>query len=432
MKIGIIGGGMMGLSLAQYLTSDNHEVVVYEKSSQLGGLATHHDFGGFEWDRYYHVILPTDGPLINFIKLLGLGDKLAWETTKTGFYVKGKFYPLNDTIDFIKFPPLNLWNKFRLGLTILYASRIKNWKALEKIPVEDWLIKYSGTQTYNKLWKPLLLAKLGENYKRVSAVFIWSYISRLYGARDSSARKEQMGYLSGGYKTVFDKLLSNIKKGNGEIFRNCTVKSVLQGSDNKLKIETDDGVNEFDKVIFTSPTDVLQKVVSSELVDVKHAGGEVEYSGVVCLVLVTKKEVSPYYTLNITDNTVPYTAVIGMSSIVPLEETGGYYLTYFPKYIHSDDPFLRKTDDEISDLFLTGIKKMYPQITEEDIVSVHVNREFKVQPLQVLNYSKIIPDVSTQHPNFYILNSSQFVNNTLNNNAVIQAVNDFIQQRNIE
>jgi len=431
MKIGIIGGGVMGLSLAYHLSQANHEVIIYEKNQQLGGLATYHDFGAFYWDRYYHVILPTDGPLINFIKSIGLGEKLEWETTKTGFYVDGEYYPLNDAFDFIKFPPLNLWNKFRLGLAILYASRIKDWKKLEKIKVEDWLIKVSGTQTYNKIWKPLLLAKLGENYKRVSAVFIWSYIARLYGARDSSARKEQMGYVSGGYKTVIDKLTEIIQEGNGKIYSNCTVLSIQPSSEDRLKVETTNDTEEFEKVIFTSPVNVLQKVVSGKLIDIEYAGKDVEYSGVVCLALVTKKEISPYYTLNITDNSIAYTAVIGMSSVVSIDETGGYYLTYFPKYIHSNDPFLKKPDNEIRELFMGSIKKMYPQITDEDIVGVHINREFRVQPLQVLNYSTIIPRVSTRHPGFYILNTSQFVNNTLNNNAVIQAVNNFIENENI-
>ena len=69
--------------------------------------------------------------------------------------------------------------------------------------MEDWLLKLGGKSTYEKLWKPLLLSKLGENYKRISAVFIWAYIKRLFSARDSSLNKEQLGYVSGGYKTCF-------------------------------------------------------------------------------------------------------------------------------------------------------------------------------------------------------------------------------------
>jgi hypothetical protein len=89
---------------------------------------------------------------------------------------------------------------------------------------------------------------------------------------------------------------------------------------------------------------------------------------------------------------------------------------------------LRKPDAEIKALFLAGLKKMYPEFSEEDVVSVHVNRAFKVQPLQVLNYSAIIPKVTTRHPDFFVLNTSQFVNDTLNNDSVTRHVNQFVRE----
>ena len=51
---------------------------------------------------------------------------------------------MSNTFEFLKFPPLDLISKFRLGGTIFYASRVKNWKALEKVSVEEWLTKLSG------------------------------------------------------------------------------------------------------------------------------------------------------------------------------------------------------------------------------------------------------------------------------------------------
>lgn len=35
--------------------------------------------------------------------------------------------------------------------------------------------------------------------------------------------------------------------------------------------------------------------------------------------------------------------------------------------------------------------------------------------------------MATRHKDFFVLNTSQFVNSTLNNNAVIGAVNEFVQ-----
>ena len=61
------------------------------------------------------------------------------------------------------------------------------------------------------------------------------------------------------------------------------------------------------------------------------------------MVLVTRKPLVPYYVVNIADERIPFTGVIGMSNIVSLEETAGRHLTYLPKYVLSDDPLLKQT-----------------------------------------------------------------------------------------
>ena len=47
MRIGIIGGGFMGMVLAYRLARRGHAVTVFERDTQVGGLATHHDYGPF-------------------------------------------------------------------------------------------------------------------------------------------------------------------------------------------------------------------------------------------------------------------------------------------------------------------------------------------------------------------------------------------------
>jgi protoporphyrinogen oxidase len=415
----------MGLALAQRLTSLGNQVTVLERETQLGGLTTHHDFGGFTWDRFYHVILPTDSSLIGFLNDIGLGDRLRWRTTKTGFYVDEAFHPLNDALDFLRFPPLSLWHKARLAATILYAARIRDWQRLERISVEDWLIRVSGRATYDKLWKPLLLAKLGENYRRVSAVFIWSYITRMSSARERSAKKEQLGHVSGGYKAVFERLERVIQAAGGSIRREIAVRRIERRSAAALEVRTDRGDLEFDKVVFTGPVNVMRQVAAQDLVAVS-GGQDVEYLGVICMVLVTRKPLMPYYVLNIADDRVPFTGVIGMSNVVSTEETAGRHITYIPRYVLSTDPELKTSDDEIRTRFLDGVRRLFPSFDFADIESVHINRAVKVQPLQVLGYSKLVPQTATRDPDFFVLNTAQFVNSTLNNNSVVAAVDDFM------
>ncbi len=173
---------------------------------------------------------------------------------------------------------------------------------------------------------------------------------------------------------------------------------------------------------------ILQKVADQSLVAVEDSGKDVEYLGVLCMALVTSKPLTEFYILNIADSRIPFTGVVGMSNILESGETAGTYLTYLPKYVLSTDPELRRPEEELQKEFLDGLKLMFPDLREEDIVSSRIHRSFKVQPLQVLGFSERIPKSSTRHPDFFVHNTAQFVNNTLNNNEVIRAVEAFLDE----
>ncbi len=192
-SIAIVGSGFLGLTLALRLSEEGHDVTIFESADEIGGLAAAWKIGSVTWDKHYHVTLLSDEFTRKIVEEVGLADEFEWVETKTGFYTDGKLVSMSNTLEFLKFPPLDLISKFRLGATIFYASRVKNWKALEKISVEKWLTRLSGKKTFDKMWRPLLKAKLGEAYKETSAAFIWSTIQRMYAARNSGLKKRCLG-----------------------------------------------------------------------------------------------------------------------------------------------------------------------------------------------------------------------------------------------
>ncbi len=427
LRVGIIGAGIMGLSLAQRLSSKGAHVTLFERERQAGGLTTYHDYGHFWWDRFYHVILSSDRHLIGYLQEIGLGDRLRWSPARSGLYAKGSMYPVTSPWELLRFPLVGMIGKVRLARTILACNRIRDWRVLEAVSVEEWLIGLCGRRTYEAFWKPLLLAKLGEQYRRVSAVFIWSYITRLFSTRDTTAQRNQLGYVSGGYRTVIRRLEQLIEEAGGTIRLGTAIQGIEPAPGGGLSVRWNGRAEHFDKAIWTGPIESGSALAMQGLVSVGPSSGPVEYLGVLCPVLVTRRPVVPFYTLNLADPEIPFTGVIGMSSIVATDETAGLFLTYFPKYLSSDDPQLKLPDDKVRQQFFLGLRKLFPDLQETDIVALHINRAAKVQPLQVLHYSKKVPTVVTRHKDLFVLNTSQFVNSTLNNNAVIGAVNDFVQ-----
>lgn len=79
MNVCIIGGGMMGLATAYYLTKQNIHVTIFEKEKEVGGLSRPAEMSPeFLWDRYYHVILSTDVELLDFLDEIGLTDDIQF------------------------------------------------------------------------------------------------------------------------------------------------------------------------------------------------------------------------------------------------------------------------------------------------------------------------------------------------------------------
>lgn len=426
-KWGIVGGGVMGMTLALRLAQKGHKVTLYEAASDMGGLASAWKLDDFVWDKFYHVILMSDFQTRTILKELGLDDKMEWVETKTGFYTDGKLYSMSNTIEFLSFPPLNLIDKFRLGLTIFVASKIKNWERLERIPVSKWLTRWSGKGTYNKIWLPLLRAKLGDSYTETSAAFIWATIQRMYAARRSGLKKEMFGYVKGGYAAIIEAFVSKLNDLGVEIKTGYRATEVLNNGQSST-VRFDNGTEaHFDQIAITLPSTVAASLCKGLTTDEAAKLRDIKYLGVICASIVLDKPISPYYVTNITDTWVPFTGVIEMSALVDRKYFNGHSLIYLPKYLKPDDPLFNASDEEIRNLFLGSLSKMYPQIKPENVKHVAVARAKNVFALSTLGYSKSLPNIQTTIPGVSIVNSSHITNGTLNVNETIQVAENFIK-----
>jgi protoporphyrinogen oxidase len=418
---GIIGGGILGMSLAHKLMQKGNNVTIFDSGSQLGGLTTPWNLNGITWDRFYHVILLSDSYTRTLLKELDLEKEINWVETKTGFYTDGQLVSMSNSLEFLRFPPINLIDKIRLGATIFYASKVKNWKHLETILVTDWLKKLSGNNTFEKIWLPLLRSKLGDTYSKASAAFIWATIQRMYAARKSGLKKEMFGYVSGGYKKILDKFVHLLENEKVNIKINHVAKIVKTTTGNKIFIEFENGYQEtFDHVIMTLPSPIISKICP-ELTEVEKKRLEgIQYLGVVCASVLLKKPLSKFYVTNITDNGYPFTGVIEMSALVDPINFNGNSLIYLPKYVTPDDPYLHMNDEEIKNKFLLSLLKMYPTLKEEDILCFKVSRAKYVFALSTINYSDLLPSMISSIPGLYFINNSYISNGTLNVNETLQ------------
>jgi protoporphyrinogen oxidase len=351
---------------------------------------------------------------------------MKWVETKTGFYTGGKFYSMSDTKEFLSFPPLNLLEKLRLGGTIFYASKIKNWKRLEKMTVEKWLRRWSGKGVFEKIWEPLLKCKLGEAYKKTAASFIWAHTSRMYKARRTGLKKEMFGYVEGGYRTIIERMEEVLNENGVTVMAGCPTSKVAKQPSGKFKIEFAGGqpAAEFDKVIMTTPNAILSRVCDDLSKEEQEKYDSVDYLGIVCASLLLKKPLSVYYVTNLTDDWVPMTAVIEMTTIVDTEEFGGNSLVYLPKYIPAEHEMFEKTDEEVKESFLAALEKMYPDFTRDDVLAFEISRVRNVMAIPTLRYSEKLPSMKSSVDGLYVVNSSYILKGNLNVNETITIAED--------
>ncbi len=478
-KVAIVGSGFLGMTLALRLAESGAKVTLFESADHIGGLASTWEIGDAVWDKHYHVTLASDQYTRKIVEELGLGDEFEWTETKTGFYTDGNLISMSNSKEFLQFPALNLISKLRLGATIFWASRVKNWKKLEKIKVEDWLTRLSGKRTFEKIWKPLLKAKLGEAYKETSAAFIWATIQRMYAARSSGMKIERFGYVRGGYARVLERFGEMLLEKGVEIRLNARVESVERLKSGAIRVATlparrqkdvkpsvtrqvpkyaefqamasiapgfsgafisepnvekqpvitfpETGMTtHFDKVILTCPSDTAAKMLVQASPGEREKLENIRYQGIVCASVLMRCSLSNFYVTNIIDET-PFTGIIEMSAIVDKKHFNGNALVYLPRYVAPDDELFDKTDEQIERSFLSGLEAMYPNFRRKDVVAFKVSRVRQVFPLPVLNYSETIPPARTSVENVFIVNSAHITNGTLNVNETVNLAEKFFQ-----
>ena len=423
--IAVIGGGFTGLVCALTLLKAGYRVTLLEGRPDLGGLTTSFDFGPFVWDKFYHCILTSDRPLLDLLEELGLRDEVRWTATEVGFFSHGQLYKMTGPRDLARFPHLSFFNKARLGLATLYASHLRRGDRLEGIPLETWTRRLFGKRVYQEVWEPLFRCKLGEMRHQASAAFLWGTLRRLYSTREKGPRKqEKLGYVRGGYQTVFNRLRERVQALGADVRTGVQIRSVAANAATAntagtgVRVSTSDVSMVFDGAIMTVPNRVVQRCLETGDAAYQARLGQVQYLGLICVVLLLRRRLSPYYVTNITEQS-PFTGVIEMTNLIDRErETSGFHLVYLPRYSDPGDPLFDADDEEIWTLFAPALQRIHPELEEADIAGRFCFRERTVQPVPTLGYSTVAPPAQTPVPGVYLANTAQIINNTLNNNVM--------------
>ena len=409
MRAAIVGGGVAGLTAAYRLLQAGHEVALFEGEEQLGGLVRTFEAGGEPLECFYHHLFSTDTTIIALIEELGLHERLVWRDSKVGFYRDGKIWPFVTPLDLLRFKPLPLIDRVRLGLAGVYLRRQENWHGYEEVTAWEWLRRYVGQKGLDVVWGPLLRGKFADQAEEVAMAWLWSKIHLRFASRKAGvSQKEQLGYMIGSFGVIVRELERRIRKAGAQVETSTRVKQIETRDDRASGIILADGRTiEADVVIACVPSERFLPMAPPLGSEYERRVSAARWQWALCYVVALKEPLSSTYWLNISDPGTPFIAVIEHTNFIEKERYGGLNLVYLSNYLTPNHPWFSLSDMELDDLYLPHLAKFNSRFSRDWVVDRWVFKGPNAQPVIRRHYRDDLPDHRTPVPGLYLANMQQ-------------------------
>lgn len=189
--IGVIGGGLAGLTTAHELQSRGHEVRVFESADRVGG-----DFASI------HSVPDAAAPNAAIprrpqpISSTGeashalarsLGVDLSSRPVRTGYYLNGVAHPVDRRRELLAFPPLSLREKsyFRslvhgggLAPFTVPDDALDDPQSVADSTARSFVAEHATGSVYDHAVEPMVRAQFGEAADRISAAWLCKTFAR--------------------------------------------------------------------------------------------------------------------------------------------------------------------------------------------------------------------------------------------------------------
>jgi protoporphyrinogen oxidase len=419
-RIAVIGAGVAGLVAAYRLTAAGHEVDVYERWPGLGGQAATIDIGGgHRLERYYHHLFTTDRHIAALYEELGMPDELEWRPSSVAMFAHGRQWPFTTPGDLLRFGPLPLLSRVRMGAAVLLLQRLANDQApYERITARAWIERRMGKAAWREVWGPMLRGKFGARADEIAMVWIWN---KLRLRRGEDAREEHLGYPGRSWEPLFERLQREIESRGGRVLidrpavRIAPGFEVTAGAPGSFRTGHDpqaftaDGAERYDRVLATVPNDVFERMLAPGLLPDDYLAGlrSIEYFAALCLLLELDRPFSGFYWTNVADRELPFVGLIEHTNFVEPERYDGRRFLYVANYLEHGHELLGLDADALLERYLPGLKRVNPAFERSWVKASWLHREPAAQPIVTVGYHERIPALKTPVPGLVLANTTQ-------------------------
>ncbi|CAN2228907.1 HemY Protoporphyrinogen oxidase [Candidatus Nanopelagicaceae bacterium] len=405
----IVGAGFTGLSAALELAKSGKSVLVVEQEAGPGGLASDFLFSdGVRTEKFYHHWFNHDTEIQDLIEEIGLTKNVLKFESSTATYFNGRAWKMSSPLDLLKFKEISMIERIRLGFSVLYVRRIKNWKSIENLSIREWLEPIVGKNVYSKVWDPLVKAKFSVFSEEVSAVWMWKKLV-LRGSTRKSNGAEELFYFKGGFGNLAEKIMDKVTIYGGKFLFDTSAISLKKSHSGTFEMLLKSGQSIMSKsVLFTTPLPITASIIPKDVGSFwLDSISRIPYLGNICLVLRLNQSLSKTYWLNVNDPGFPFVGVIEHTNLDNSDRYKGDSIVYLSRYISKSDAAWEYSESKYLEFALDHLEMMFPEFSQEWIVDFKIWKSEHAQPVALKNYSELIPSHQTPLPGIWIATMAQ-------------------------
>jgi protoporphyrinogen oxidase len=446
MRVAVLGAGVAGLTAAYRLTAAGHACDVYERWPGLGGQAATFSLGeGLPLERYYHHLFTSDREIAALYDELGLPEEIAYLPSTTAFFVGGRQWPFTTPLDLLRFRPLSLRTRIRMGLAVLRLQRgTDDPSGFEHVTAAEWIRAHMGDEAWRIIWRPLLRAKFGSRAEDIAMVWLWKKLKLRRQVAGKEAKTEVLGWPQHSWELLYKTLQVRIEGAGGRVLIDRPAARVAREEDGCFVVTAGGadsfsgghdpsayeaaGEERYDAVVSTLPNALFEKVLATDLHAALAPGyverlRSMEYHQALCLVLVLDRRFSPIYWTNVVDP-LRFIGLVEHTNWVSPAHYGGRRILYVANYVESGSELVGLDTAGLLEHYLPDLRKVNPDFSLDWVKESWRFHEPHAQPVVDRGYRERIPPLQTGVPGLLLANTTQIYPEDRGTNYAVRIGND--------
>ena len=154
----------------------------------------------------------------------------------------------------------------------------------------------------------------------------------------------------------------------------------------------------------------------------------VRYLANACVVLELDRSLSEIYWLNVNDPAFPFVGVVEHTNLEPASDYAGRHIVYLSRYMPESDAFYAMEDGAAIAYALSHLRRMFPTLTDDNVLAAHIWRARYAQPVAVKGYRRLVPPTATPLSNLLLASMAQIHPGDRGTNYAVEQGRDAARQ----